>query len=101
MPDAVDVEILISSAVLLELPFSTSIDNASVADVPILRETSALLASSNIVKSPPVNAVIAWEASTDMTELEAVSPVPANNVATSAIASLAAVPVAPPSKNNT
>ena len=71
----------------------------SVADVPNLRETSALFASSKIVKSPPVSAVIACEASTAITELVAVNPVPANKVATSAIASLACVPVAPPSKN--
>jgi len=40
------------------------------------------------------------DVSTPITELEAVSPVPARSVAKSATASFLAVPVAPPSKNN-
>ena len=47
----------------------------------------------------PTEVICVWEASTPITELEAVKPVPANRVATSAIASLAWVPVAPPSRN--
>ena len=85
--DAVAVEKVTDSAVLLLLPLRTSMLRASVALVPIFKDTSALFASSYIVKSPPVSAVIACEASTPITEEDAVKPVPANNVAKSATAS--------------
>ena len=95
MPDAVAVLKCIASAVLFEPPFNTSILNDSVALVPILNVTSALFASSNISISPlnvnpvsvPKDVIPDCAASTLITELEAVSPVPANNVARSAIAS--------------
>ena len=45
---------MISSAVLLDVPFSTSIDKHSVADVPILKLVSALFVSSKIVILPVV-----------------------------------------------
>ena len=44
-----------------------------------------MLASSKIVRSPPVSAVIACDASTPITELEAVIPVPANKVASAVV----------------
>ena len=47
----------------------------------------------------PIDVICVCAASILITELAAVNPVPANNVATSAIASFFAAEVAPPSRN--
>ena len=83
--DSVFVVNVIPSAVLFEVPFKTEITSASVADVPMEKETSALLTSSYKVKSPPVKVVIACDVSTDSTADDADRPVPANRVAISSM----------------
>ena len=75
--DAVFVVNVILSAVLFEAPFKTEITSASVADVPMEKDTSALFASSYKVKSPPVRVVIACDVSTLNVVLVRSSPVPA------------------------
>ena len=75
---------VILSAVLFEDPFKTEITSASVADVPMEKETSALSVSSYKVRSPPVRAVIACDVSTLNVVLVRSSPVPAVYVITDA-----------------
>ena len=83
--EAVFVVNVIISAVLFEAPFKTEITSASVADVPMEKDTSALFASSYKDKSPPVRAVIACDVSTDSTADDADRPVQANRVAISSM----------------